>query len=92
MEISGAECVLALVIGGFRVKRRAAGRTVLVRGRQHVIVPDVLVLSREVLESILAEADFTHERFLALLAEEQTHPDRATLPDGAGDADQRFGS
>ncbi len=79
MEISGAECVLALVLAGFRVKRRAGGQTVLVRRGQHVIVPEVLVLSRDLLEAILADAELTHERFLTLLAEEQTRPDLATL-------------
>jgi hypothetical protein len=79
MEISGAECVLALILAGFRVERRAAGRTVLMRGDQVVVVPEVLVLSRTLLESILAEAELTHDRFLELLAEETTRPDLRTL-------------
>jgi hypothetical protein len=79
MEISGAECVVALILAGFRVKRRAAGRTVLMRGAQVVVVPEVLVLSRTILEGILSDADITHDRFLALLAEETTRPDLRTL-------------
>ena len=79
MEISGAECVLALVLAGFQVKRRAAGTTVLARRGQLVVVPEVLILSTALLDAILSDAELTHDRFLALLAEEQTRPDRRTL-------------
>ncbi len=79
MEISGAECVLALVLAGFQVKRRAAGTTVLVRRGHIVVVPEVLILSPALLDGILSDAELTHDRFLALIAEEQTRPDRRTL-------------
>jgi hypothetical protein len=46
------------------------------RGGQVVVVPDVLVLSRTLLESILAEAELTHDRFLELLSEEPTRHHR----------------
>ncbi|HEY8078337.1 MAG TPA: hypothetical protein VIF62_29615 [Labilithrix sp.] len=61
------------------MKRRSGGTTVLVRRGQTVVVPAVLILSSELLDGILADADLTHDRFLALIAEEQTRPDRQTI-------------
>lgn len=78
IEISGAECVLALILGGFKVRRRAPGSTVLERGQQVVIVPDALVLAPNVLEGILSDAELTHEKFLRLVSEEPTMPDIST--------------
>jgi hypothetical protein len=77
IEISGAECVLALILGGFKVRRRAPGSTVLERGPHVVIVPDSLVLAPNVLEAILSDAELTHETFLELVSEEPTMPDVA---------------
>lgn len=72
LTISGAECVEALCTAGFRVRRRAVGQTVLVRAARTIVVPDRLVLSPELLEAILAEADLPVERFLWLLGEVST--------------------
>ena len=75
IEISGAECVLALLFGGFEVRKRAPGSTVLSRGTRVVIVPDSLVLAPNVLEAILSDADLTHQKFLDLVSDEPTLPE-----------------
>jgi hypothetical protein len=81
IEISGAECVLALILGGFKVRRRTPGSTLLERGAQLVIVPDSLRLAPSVVEAILSDAALTHEKFLDLVSEEPTMPDMtAPLP------------
>lgn len=72
LSISGAECVEALCLAGFRVRRRAAGHTVLVRDARMLVVPDALVMRSELLESILAEADLSVERLIWLLGEVAT--------------------
>ena len=72
LSISGAECVEALCIAGFRVRRRAAGHTVLVRNGRMLVVPDALVLQPEVLDGILVDADLSVERFVWLLGEVAT--------------------
>jgi hypothetical protein len=73
-EISGAECVLALLFAGFRVQRRAEGNTVLTRGERTVIVPSVLILPAEVFDSILTDADLTQPELVALLTDVPTRP------------------
>lgn len=75
LEISGLECVSALVLAGFRARRRGSGGTTLERDGTVVIVPDTLVLPANVLDAILTEAAISHERFLELLAEEPTQPE-----------------
>lgn len=72
LTVSGAECVEALCLAGFRVRRRTAGQTLLERDVRTLVVPDQLVLSEERLEAILAEADLSAERFLWLLGEVTT--------------------
>jgi hypothetical protein len=72
ITVSGAECVEALCTAGFRVRRRSAGQTLLERGTQTLVVPDRLVLSAELLEAILAEADLSVEKFVWLLGEVTT--------------------
>ena len=82
IAISGLECVQALCIAGFRVKKRMPGSTVLHRddaSGQTLIVPDALVLPGAVLESILGEADISAERFLSLLGEVTTDTELMTL-------------
>jgi hypothetical protein len=72
LSISGAECVEALCIAGFRVRERAAGHTLLVRGTRVLVVPDALVLRAQVLDAILVEADLSVERLVWLLGEVAT--------------------
>jgi hypothetical protein len=72
LMVSGAECVEALCAAGFRVRRRAAGQTVLERAARTLIVPDRLVLPEQVLDSILTEADLSVDRFIWLLGEVTT--------------------
>jgi hypothetical protein len=79
LEISGYECVCALVLTGFRVLRRARGSTLLERDRHLVIVPDALVLAPSVLERILSSANVSHDAFVNLLSEEPTLPDLTLL-------------
>lgn len=72
LSISGVECVEALCTAGFRVRRRAAGNTVLVRDGRTLVVPDALVLSPVLLEAILVEADLSAERLIWLIGEINT--------------------
>ena len=72
LTVSGAECVEALCLAGFRVRRRSAGQTLLERGKRTLVVPDRLVLSPELLDVILDEADLSVERFVWLLGEVTT--------------------
>lgn len=72
LTVSGVECVEALCTAGFRVRQRSAGQTLLERGARSIVVPDRLVLSPELLEAILAEADLSVERFVWLLGEVTT--------------------
>ena len=62
----------ALCLAGFRVRRRAAGQTLLVRDERTLVVPDRLVLSSELLDAVLSEADLSIERFVWLLGEVST--------------------
>ncbi len=79
ISISGAECVAALCLAGFRVCRSQPGATVLVREGQVVVVPDALTLSSDVLDALLEEASLSHDRFLWLLSEAKTQPDLHVL-------------
>lgn len=72
LTVSGVECVEALCTAGFRVRRRSAGQTLLERGTRTLVVPDRLVLSPELLDAILTEADLSIERFVWLLGEVTT--------------------
>lgn len=79
LSISGAECVGALRLAGFRVSCTTHGATVLVRDRRVVVVPEALTLSPEVLDALLGEANLSHDRFLWLLSEATTQPDLPVL-------------
>jgi hypothetical protein len=72
LTVSGVECVEALCTAGFRVRRRGAGQTLLERGARTLVVPDRLVLSADLLDAILVEADLSIERFVWLLGEVTT--------------------
>jgi hypothetical protein len=80
MTISGAECVGALRLAGFRIVESRDGSTVLKRGRRVIVVPDAFVLSAEVLDGVLEEANLSHERFLWMLSEAATEPDLRAAP------------
>ena len=79
LSISGAECVAALCLAGFRVCRSQRGATVLARAEQIVVVPDALTLSSDVLDALLEDANLSHDRFLWLLSEATTQPDLRVL-------------
>lgn len=81
LSISGAECIAALCLAGFRVCRSqgGGGATVLVRSGRVVVVPDALVLSSDVLDALIEEANLSHDRFLWLLSEATTQPDLPVL-------------
>jgi hypothetical protein len=75
LSISGAECVSALRLIGFRVLQRSPGGVTLAGlARQIVVVPDVVTLPSDLLEALLDEVDLSHERFLWLLSEAKTLP------------------
>ncbi len=74
IQISGAECVVALMLARFTVRHRALGHTILERDCKLVIVPDALVLAPAVLDAILADAELTPEAFVELISEEPTMP------------------
>lgn len=80
LEISGAECVSALVLAGFRIEQKTKESTLLARGKHVVIVPDIFVLAPAVLEAILGKAHLSYAEFVELISEEPTLPDHATLP------------
>jgi hypothetical protein len=73
--LSGNECVVALCELGFEIVRRQPGLTMLQKERRLVLVPDVLVLPKTLLDSILAEADLTYFSLLLALDEIPTNPD-----------------
>lgn len=77
--VSSAECVLALGQLGFVVLRREAGRTVLASERAIVTVPDVLVVSPDLLRSILATARVSYDAFTRKLEELTTQPELTCL-------------
>jgi hypothetical protein len=83
LTISGAECVEALCAAGFRVRKRAAGQTVLERGARRLVVPDRLVLPPEILDELLAGADLSVERFVWLLGEVTTQTEIPIAESGA---------
>jgi hypothetical protein len=74
IEISGAECVSALLLDGFRIRSRTPGATTLMRGSKLVVVPDTLILPAKVLDAILSSAEVSYETFLELISEEPTQP------------------
>jgi hypothetical protein len=79
VNLSGAECVVALWQLGFRIVRREAGRTVLRRGQRLLVVPDVLELPSAVLDRIMDEADVSYSALLRVLEELPTLPELTVL-------------
>jgi hypothetical protein len=80
--LSGNECVVALCQLGFSVARRGPGLTILRSARRMVLVPDMLVLPKEALDAILAEADLSFQSLVRVLDEIPTNPELSVLPDG----------
>lgn len=68
LAVSGAECVAAFLVGGFRVVRRGDGTTTLELGYRVVEVPDVLLLTAEELDQVLRAAHVQGTEFLELLS------------------------
>src|SRR4051812_3998364 len=77
--ISSAECVLALGQMGFVVVRREPGNTVLASERAIVRVPDVLVVSPDLLGGILVTARVSHADFFQVLEELTTQQELKCL-------------
>jgi len=80
LVISANECIDALRMAGFWVAETSKGCTLLKRGTRFVLVPDVLVLSPDVLDGILDAASLSEDGFLALLSEAPTMPDLRAVP------------
>jgi predicted RNA binding protein YcfA (HicA-like mRNA interferase family) len=68
-QVSGRECIAALLKIGFRFKRQNGSHIILRRDQPfaQVVVPDHKTLDRGTLRSILRQADATTEEFIALL-------------------------
>ncbi|MBX3192055.1 MAG: hypothetical protein KF819_34005 [Labilithrix sp.] len=76
VAVSGAECIEALRLAGFRLHVAAAeGRVTLASGVRVVSVPDVAMLTPTELYAILRDAGVTYSTFLDLLSETPTDPD-----------------
>jgi hypothetical protein len=80
-SLSGVECVIALCGLGFEVMRRQPGLTILRNDRRIVLVPDILVLPRSVLDVILDEADLSFSALMRVLDEIPTNPELRVLED-----------
>jgi hypothetical protein len=80
-SLSGAECVIALCELGFEVARRQPGLTMLRKERRIVLVPDVLVLPKRMVDAILADAGVSLYALLHVLDEIPTNPDVRVLQD-----------
>jgi len=68
-QISGRQCVAALLKRGFRFKRQNGSHIILRRDEPfaQVVVPDHKVLDRGTLRSILRQAAINIEEFVTLL-------------------------
>ncbi len=68
-QISGRECVRALVKAGFYVKRQRGSHIILRRDDPfaQLVVPAHKTLDRGTLRAIIRQADLTVEQFLNLL-------------------------
>jgi hypothetical protein len=75
VAISGADCVEALVLGGFTVRSRSDSATILERGLRVVVVPDVAMLAPEDMETLLRDAGLAYDDLLDLVSESPTDPD-----------------
>lgn len=74
VAVSGAECVDALRTAGFCVVARSGEAVTLTREARTVVVPDVPMVSPEVLMEILRAADLPYDEFLELLSDSPTDP------------------
>lgn len=78
VAVSGADCVEALILGGFTVRSRTDSATVLAsdpRELRVVVVPDVAMLTPDDLQLLLRDAGIAYDTFLDLLSEAPTDPD-----------------
>jgi predicted RNA binding protein YcfA (HicA-like mRNA interferase family) len=68
-QISGRQCVAALLRKGFQFKRQNGSHIILRRDQPfaQVVVPDHKTLDRGTLRSILRQAGMTTEEFVTLL-------------------------
>jgi predicted RNA binding protein YcfA (HicA-like mRNA interferase family) len=68
-QVSGRQCVAALLKSGFQFKRQNGSHIILRRDQPYaqVVVPDHKALDRGTLRSILRQAGMTTEEFITLL-------------------------
>ncbi len=68
-QVSGRQCLAALLKKGFRFKRQNGNHMILRRDEPfaQVVVPDHKTIDRGTLRSILHQAGMTNEEFIALL-------------------------
>ncbi len=68
-QVSGRQCVAALLKKGFEFKRQNGSHIILRRDEPfaQVVIPDHKSLDRGTLRSILRQAGLTTEEFIALL-------------------------
>ena len=68
-QVSGRQCVAALVKSGFQFKRQNGSHIILRRDEPfaQVVVPDHKSVDRGTLRSILRQAGMTTDEFIALL-------------------------
>ena len=78
--LSGSECVVALCGLGFEVVRRQPGLTMLRRNRRLVLVPDVLILPKSLLDAILTDADLSFAALISALDDVPTNPKLRMCP------------
>jgi predicted RNA binding protein YcfA (HicA-like mRNA interferase family) len=68
-QVSGRQCVAALLKKGFKFKRQSGSHIILRRDEPfaQVVVPDHKTLDRGTLRAILRQAGMTTEEFITLL-------------------------
>ncbi len=68
-QVSGRQCVAALLKKGFRFKRQNGSHMILRRDEPfaQVVVPDHKAIDRGTLRSIIRQAGMTTEEFIAFL-------------------------
>lgn len=75
VAVSGAECVDALVLGGFTVRSRTGDQTVLGKDGRSVSIRGGAFLMPDELLAVLRDAGLAYSDFLDLLSEAPTDPD-----------------
>jgi hypothetical protein len=78
-SLSGSDCVVALRELGFMIVRQQPGLTMLKKNRQLIFIPDLVVLPRTMLDSILTDAGVSLYELLQALDEIPTNPDLRAL-------------